>query len=76
MQKKLTITIDEEVYEGLYAIVGPRHISRFIEDLVRPHVIDRQLADAYRQMAEDEAREMEALDWAEATIGDVGDAAW
>ena len=36
MQKKLTITIDVEVYEGLYATVGPRHISHFIEELVRP----------------------------------------
>jgi len=32
MQKKLTITIDEQVYEGLYAVVGRRRISRFIED--------------------------------------------
>lgn len=24
MQKKLTITIAEEVYEGLYEVVGPR----------------------------------------------------
>jgi predicted CopG family antitoxin len=76
MQRKLTITIDEEVYEGLYATIGPRHISRFIEELVRPHVIDRDLVAAYRQMAEDEAREAEALEWAEATIGDVGDATW
>ena len=76
MQRKLTITIDEEVYEGLYATIGPRHISRFIEELVRPHVIDRDLVAAYRQMAEDEAREAEALEWAEATIGDVGAATW
>lgn len=76
MLKKLTITIDEEVYDGLYATVGPRHISRFIEDLVRPHVTQHDLAEAYRQMAEDEAREAEALEWAEATMGDVGDAAW
>lgn len=76
MLKKLTITIDVEVYEGLYATVGPRHISRFIEDLVRPHVTQHDLAEAYRQMAEDEAREAEALEWAEATLGDVGDAAW
>jgi hypothetical protein len=34
------------------------------------------LADAYRAMAEDEEREAEALEWAEATVGDVGDAAW
>lgn len=26
---------------------------------------------AYQQMAEDEARESEAIEWAEATIGDV-----
>lgn len=68
MLKKLTITIDEDVYEGLYANVGPRRISRFIEDLVRPHVTRQDLAEAYRQMAEDEAREFEALEWAEATL--------
>jgi len=28
---------------------------------------------AYREMAQDEAREQEALEWAEATIGDVAD---
>lgn len=76
MQRKLTITIAEEVYEGLYTTVGPRHISRFIEDLVRPHVTAPDLAAAYKQMAEDEAREAEALEWAEATVGDTGDATW
>ena len=76
MLKKLTITIDEEVYDGLYATVGPRHISRFIEDLVRPHVAALDLAAAYKEMAEDEAREAEALEWAEATVGDTGDATW
>ena len=39
MQKKLTITIDEDVYSGLYRVVGRRKISRFIESLVRPYVI-------------------------------------
>ena len=39
MQKKLTITIDEDVYAGLYQVVGKRKISRFIESLVRPHVM-------------------------------------
>ena len=40
MQKKLTITIDEDVYAGLYRAVGRRKISKFIESLVRPHVDD------------------------------------
>ena len=74
MQKKLTITVDEDVYEGLYKVIGRRHISQFIEDLVRPHVIGTDLESGYRAMAEDEAREAEALEWSEATIGDVSDA--
>jgi predicted CopG family antitoxin len=73
MQKKLTITIDERVYAGLHAVVGRRRISRFIESLVRPHVIGKDLEIAYKQMAQEEAREAEALEWAEATVGDVAD---
>ncbi len=76
MQKKLTITIDEQVYEGLYRVIGPGKISRFIENLVRPLVLYPDLEAAYREMAKDEAREAAALEWAEATIGDVGDEAW
>lgn len=71
MHKKLTITLDERVYDGLHRVVGRGSISRFIEDLVRPHVLNRDLETAYREMAQEEARESEALEWAEATIGDV-----
>jgi predicted CopG family antitoxin len=71
MQRKLTITIDEQVYERLHKVVGRGRISRFIEGLVRPHVSRRHLDDAYRTMATDEARESEALEWADETIGDV-----
>jgi predicted CopG family antitoxin len=73
MQKKLTITIDERVYEGLHKVIGRRKISRFVETLVRPHVIDADLDAAYLAMAKDERREAEALEWAEATTGDVRD---
>jgi len=73
MQKKLTITLDERVYAGLHSVVGGRRISRFIESLVRPHVIGKDLEAAYKQMARAEAREAEALEWAEATLGDVAD---
>ena len=73
MRKKLTISVDEMVYDGLDKVVGPRRISRFIEDLVRPHVLYQDLEDAYRQMAKDEKCEAEAQEWSEATFGDVGD---
>ncbi len=71
MQKKLTITIDEQVYDGLYTIVGRRRISKFIEELVRPYVVFPDLERAYADMAADEAREQEALEWIEATVGDI-----
>jgi len=73
MRRKLTLTIDEEVYNGLREVVGPRKISRFIQELVRPHVIKRDMYAAYKEMAADRERESEALDWAEATFGDVSD---
>lgn len=75
MQKKLTITIDEAVYEGLYRVVGPRRISQFIEELVRPHVLRHDLSDAYARMAADEARESEADAWSDALLSDVADEA-
>ena len=74
MQKKLTITLDETVYNGLHAVIGRRHISQFIERLVRPHVLDSERAEGYRQMAADEAREQEADEWSEALVGDGVDA--
>ena len=73
MQKKLTITVDEQVYRGLHRVIGRRKISSFIESLVRPHVMSDELMAAYEEMAHDEVREAEALDWAEATMGDVAD---
>jgi hypothetical protein len=75
MQKKLTITVDERVYDGLHAVIGRRRISRFIEILVRPYVLGKDLEAAYQQMAQDETREVEALEWAETTVGDVADEA-
>ena len=70
MQKKLTISIDEEVYFGLHKVIGPRRISKFVENLVRPHVLKHELESAYEAMSRDVVREREALEWAEATLGD------
>jgi hypothetical protein len=44
-----------------------------IESLVRPYVVGKDLDVADREMARDEARESEALEWAEATVGDIAD---
>ncbi len=73
MQKKLTITIDEDVYAGLYQVIGRRKISRFIESLVRPYVIYGDIQEGYRQMAADTEREAEAMEWVEGTAEDIRD---
>ncbi len=73
MSRKLTITVSEEVYNGLHARIGAGRISRFIDALARPHVVDTELDAAYREMAADAGRETEALEWAEAIVGDIGD---
>ena len=49
MQRKLTITVHKEVYAGLRKVIGPRRISRFIKDLVRPHVLKARLESAYER---------------------------
>ena len=70
MQKRMTITMDEAVYEGLVRVVGRRKISGFLESLARPHVVTDDLAEGYKAMGQDEKREQEALAWSEALIGD------
>lgn len=71
MHRKMTITLDEVVYEGLYRTIGKRKMSQFIEDLVRPHVLDSTLDAGYQAMAKDLSRENEALEWCNSLAGDM-----
>lgn len=63
MMKKLTISVSEEVYEGLYAKIGSGRISRFIDNLARPHVVDQDIEDGYKSMSYDEDREQQVDEW-------------
>ncbi len=51
MPKKLTITVDAEVYHGLHSVIGRRRISRFLNDLAKPHVVGQNLSSGYAAMA-------------------------
>jgi predicted CopG family antitoxin len=75
MHRKMTISLDEAVYEGLYRTIGKRRMSQFIEDLLRPHVMDTTLDDGYRAMAADKGREAEAMEWCNALSKDMADEA-
>ena len=76
MSQTVDAVIDED---GAVRLLKPVHLSGARRALVT--ILDDQPAwegdlDAgYREMAQDEARETEALDLAEATIGDVSDEA-
>lgn len=71
--KKLTITIEDNIYRGLHAIIGRGNISRFLANLARPHVVPKELEEEYKKMAAEEAREEEAAEWSESLISDVQD---
>jgi hypothetical protein len=46
-------------------------MSQFIEDLLRPHVLDTSLDDGYCAMAADATRETEAQEWCNALAKDM-----
>ena len=71
MHKKITITLDEAVYNGLLRTVGKRRMNQFIEDLLRPHVLDKSLDDGYKAMSADQAREIDAMEWCNALSKDM-----
>lgn len=71
LSRKPTITVEDNVSAGLYSVIGQRRISRFLNDLARPHVTGRDLAQGYRTMAAEAERECEAAEWIENIAGDM-----
>ena len=63
MARRLTVTVSDEVYDGLHRRVGRGRIGQFLDELARPHVIEPQgddpgeqeMAEAYRSAAAEEA---------------------
>jgi hypothetical protein len=52
MHKRVMISIDEAVYEGLVSVVGLRKIGRFLdEDLPHSHLVNDDMTSGYQAMA-------------------------
>jgi len=49
-------------------VIGKRKISKFIENLIKPHIVGDNLSLAYQEMAQDLQREIEACQWTEGLI--------
>jgi hypothetical protein len=74
MTRKLTISIDDRVYDGLHAVIGRGYIARFLENLARPFVVPDSLSAAYTEMSSDAVRDAEADEWCESLTADGPDA--
>jgi predicted CopG family antitoxin len=61
--RKLTITVSDEVYEGLQRRIGARRISSFIDRLARPYVDDAAAEAMYREAENDADRRETLADW-------------
>ena len=70
MQKKMTISLNELLYDQLTLVVGRGNISKFIEKLIAPALKNNSLDSAYSIMAADSVREQEALEWSNGVVGD------
>jgi hypothetical protein len=66
------MTTDQMLCKGLHKIIGPRKISRFVQEIVRPHVVRPNYESAYVEMEKGKKRENEGLEWAENTFKNIG----
>lgn len=73
MRRKMTIVVDDAVYQGLQEKAGPGQISAYVEDLLRPHVCDdewRIPAGAEPAQGAARIRELDPLDYLVRTLND------
>jgi hypothetical protein len=75
MQKKLTLSIDAEIYEALHKMAGKRKIGRFIENLVRPHIASLEGPEIGLAEVQPELKS-NALPWAKTKAAHNGDEAY
>jgi hypothetical protein len=72
MQKKLTLSINAEIYEALHKMAGKRKIGRFIETLVRPYIASSDGSPG--MIVPDEDQESAILPWPGADGVNAGEA--
>lgn len=74
MSQTLEAVIDEEGKVRLLESIRLAEARRALVTILDDSPADESTLElGYQQMAQDEERESEALEWAEATIGDVAD---
>ncbi|MGH7812780.1 MAG: addiction module antitoxin [Candidatus Binataceae bacterium] len=72
-RRKLTITVEDAVYRGLYRVVGRRNISRFLNDLARPAVVRDRVKSTAALRAKRRESEAELAHYVERMAGTAQD---
>lgn len=72
-KKKVTLMLDEQVYNALRKKVGGRGIGAYLSQLARPYVVESDVEAGYKAMATDEIYETEAKEWVEGTQNMIDD---
>lgn len=77
MSKRINLYIrDEALWENFTKLVGKGNVSRWVENIIRPYVDNSELANSYKEMAQDKKREQDAREWVNGTFGDIGNEPW
>ena len=74
MQKRMTIKMDEVVYERLMRVAERGKVRQLLKALARPHVTDTAMDEGYRAMGRDQFRKVEASEWIHGLISDTAQA--
>ncbi|WP_010256258.1 hypothetical protein [Treponema primitia] len=69
MQKQITISVEEDVYNTLAPLIAKKTLGEYISNLVRSQNKTQSLEEAYKAMAADTEREKEAQEWCNAYFG-------
>ena len=70
MSKKLTLSVSDAFYEGLYSVAGKGNIGHYIEEMLSPHILQKDIDLGYAAMAKDEQQNKEAEEWCENLLGE------
>ena len=74
MQRKITLSIEEEIYRKLRFLIPKRKMSKFVEEAIKEKIgrlkLEEPIEEGFKMMGKDKEREKEALEWSEAEISE------
>jgi len=74
MQRKVTLSIEEEIYRKLRFLIPKRKMSKFVEEAIKEKIerlkLEEPIEEGFKMMGKDKEREKEALEWSEAGMSE------